>query len=79
MSAKGYCYDHAFAESCFASSKSERLDEGRPFASKSVAARARFDYLACFYHRKRLHSSLGDLSPKNFLLLYFQSRATHLN
>ena len=79
MSAKGSCYDNAFAESCFASIKSERLDEGRPFASKPVASRALFDYLACFYNRKRLHSSLGYRSPQNFLDHYFQSQATHLN
>ena len=79
MSAKGYCYDNAFAESCFASIKSEVLDEGRPFNSKAAARTALFDYLACFYNRKRLHSSLGYLSPQNFLDLYFQSQPTHLN
>lgn len=79
VSAKGYCYDNAFAESCFASLKSEVLDEGRPFDSKAIASRALFDYLACFYNRKRLHSSLGYLSPQNFLDLYFQSQPSHLN
>ena len=79
MSAKGCCYDNAFAESCFASLKSELLDEGQPFISKPAARTALFDYLACFYNRKRLHSSLGYLSPKNFLLLPFQSQPTHLN
>lgn len=79
MSAKGYCYDNAFAESCFASLKSELLDAGQPFVSKSVARTALFDYLACFYNRKRLHSSLGYLSPQNFLDLYFQSQPAHLN
>ena len=79
MSAKGYCYDNAFAESCFASIKSELLDAGRPFVSKQAASRALFDYLACFYNHKRLHSSLGYLSPQNFLDLYFQSQPPHLN
>ena len=79
MSAKGYCYDNAFAESGFASLKSELLDAGRPFDSKQVAKTALFDYLACFYNRKRLHSSLGYLSPENFLHLYFQRQKTHLN
>jgi putative transposase len=79
MSAKGYCYDNAFAESCFASLKSELLDAGQPFASRPAARTALFDYLACFYNRKRLHSSLGYLSPQNFLDLYFQSQPTHLN
>lgn len=79
MSAKGYCYANASAESCFASLKSEVLDDGRPFASKPAARTAIFDCLACFYNRKRLHSSLGCLSPENFLPLYFQSQPTHLN
>ena len=79
MSAKGYCYDNAFAESCFASLKSEVLDEGQSFASKPAARTALFDYLACFYNRKRLHSSLGYLSPQKFLDLYFQSQPAHLN
>ena len=79
MSAKGYCYDNAFAESCFASLKSELLDEGCPFDSKQAAKTALFDYLACFYNRKRLHSSLGYLSPENFLNLYFPRQKTHLN
>lgn len=38
MSARGYCYDNAFAESCFASLKSEVLDGGCPFDSKASAA-----------------------------------------
>ena len=50
MSAKGYCYDNAFAESCFASIMSEVLDKGHPFASKAAARTALFDYLACFYN-----------------------------
>ncbi len=79
MSAKGYCYDNAFAESCFASLKSEVLDQGHPFSSKQAARIALFDYLACFYNRKRFHGSLGYLSPQNFLDLYFQSQPTHLN
>ena len=79
MSAKGCCYDNAFAESCFASLKSEGLDEGRPFHSKAAARTTLFDYLACFYNRKRLHSSLGYLSPQSFLNLYFRSQLTHLN
>ena len=59
MSAKGYCYDNALAESFFASLKSEVLVDGHPFTSKAAARTALFDYLACFYNRKRLHSSLG--------------------
>src|SRR5690606_13750464 len=58
MSAAGYCYDNAFAESAFASIKTELLEEGRPFPSKEAASTAVFDYMETFYNRKRLHGSL---------------------
>ena len=37
MSAAGYCYDNAFAESAFASLKAELLQDAQPFASKQAA------------------------------------------
>ena len=79
MSASGYCYDNAFAESAFASLKAELPDQREPFASKHVARTALFDYLETFYNRKRLHSSLGYQSPHYFLNQYFQNQpsSTH--
>ncbi len=79
MSAAGYCYDNAFAESAFASLKSELLDDGAPFATKATAATAVFDYLETFYNRKRRHSSLGYQSPHAFLDSYFQNLKPSLN
>lgn len=79
MSAVGYCYDNAFAESLFASIKSELLPEDGIFESKSEAATSIFDYLECFYNRRRLHSALGYLSPQNFLTRYFQNQQHQLN
>ena len=79
MSAAGYCYDNAFAESAFASLKSELLDHGQPFASKAAASTALFDYLETFYNRRRRHSSLGYLSPQTFLDQYFQTLHSSLN
>jgi transposase InsO family protein len=67
MSAAGYCYDNAFAESFFASLKADLFLDAQPFASKASAASALFDYLESFYNRRRLHSSLGYLSPSAFL------------
>ena len=49
FSAAGHCYGNAFAESAFASLKSEILDDGAPFASKASAATAVFDCLEAFY------------------------------
>ena len=79
MSAAGYCYDNAFAESAFASLKTELLDDGQPFASKAAASTAVFDYLETFYNRKRLHSALGYQSPHDFLNHYFQTQNPSLN
>lgn len=79
MSAAGYCYDNAFAESAFASLKSELLDDGQPFASNAAASTAVFDYLETFYNRKRRHSSLDYLSPQTFLDRHFQSLNSSLN
>lgn len=79
MSAAGYCYDNAFAESAFASFKTELLEDGKPFASKAAASTAVFDYLETFYNRKRRHSSLEYLSPLHFLDRYFQTLNSSLN
>ena len=64
MSAKGCCYDNAFAESFFATLKTESFPEDGIFDSKLEARRAIFDYLETFYNRRRKHSSLGYLSPE---------------
>ncbi|MFZ0712027.1 MAG: integrase core domain-containing protein, partial [Terrimicrobiaceae bacterium] len=79
MSAKGYCYDNAFSESAFASLKSEVLSDGLPFDSKRAATTALFDYFETFYNPRRLHSSLGYLSPNAFLNIHFQNQNPHLN
>ncbi len=79
MSAAGYCYDNAFAESAFASLKSELLEDGAPFPTKAAATTAVFDCLQTFYNRKRRHSSLGYQSPQAFLDSYFQNQKPTLN
>ena len=79
MSARGYCYDNAFAESAFASIKSDVLPEGQSFPSRQAASIALFDYFQTFYNRRRLHSSLGYLSPQSFLNQYFQNLNPSLN
>lgn len=67
MSAAGYCYDNAFAESAFASLKAELPGDGQPFASKQAARTALFDYIETFYNRHRRHTALGCLSPFDYL------------
>ena len=79
MSAQGYCYDNAFAESAFASLKRELPHDGLPFISKHAAKSALFDYLETFYNRKRRHSALDYQSPHAFLDSYFQNQNPNLN
>ena len=79
MSAAGYCYDNAFAESAFATFKAELPGGEAPFETKAAARLAIFDYLEIFYNRRRRHRSLGMNSPDTFLSHYFQSQPTPLN
>ena len=79
MSAKGCCYDNAMAESFFASFKNEALPEEGCFEDHRTASRAVFDYIECFYNRRRRHTSLGGLSPLTFLNRFFQNQQPSLN
>ncbi len=79
MSAKGNCYDNAFAESLFASLKNELLPDAHLFENKAQARLRIFDYIETFYNRSRLHSSLGYLSPDAFLKEHFANQNTLLN
>jgi len=79
MSAKGYCYDNAKSESFFATIKREAFPEDCCFDTKSEARRTIFDYLETFYNRRRRHSSLGNISPEEFLKRHFQNQKTDLN
>lgn len=79
MSAAGHCYDNAFAESAFASIKSELLEDAAPMPSKAVARTAVFDYMETFYNRKRLHGALGFQCPHAFLENHFQNLNPSLN
>jgi transposase InsO family protein len=66
MSRKGDCYDNAVVESFFASLKSEIAMPRDGFANPDQARRALFAYIESFYNTRRLHSSLGYLSPVAF-------------
>ena len=79
MSAKGYCYDNAYAESTFASLKAELFLHDLPFETQAQARTAIFDYIESFYNRTRLHSSLGYRSPLSVLKDHFQKNQTSLN
>lgn len=64
MTFAGNCYDNAMAESFFGTLKSEL--ETCQFATRQAAESTLFEYIECFYNRKRMHSSLGYSTPVEF-------------
>lgn len=66
MSRKGDPYDNAVAESFFASLKSEIAMPKDGFVNPQAAKRTLFAYIEGFYNIRRLHSSLGYMSPVAF-------------
>jgi transposase InsO family protein len=65
MSRKGDCWDNAPVESFFATLKVERVYHRR-YETREEARTDLFQYLETWYNRKRLHSSLGYLSPADY-------------
>ena len=59
---RGQCWDNALAESFFATIKGELLDERR-WPSRAAARSAIFEFIESWYNLRRLHSSLGYVSP----------------
>lgn len=68
MSRKGNCWDNAVAESTFASIKAELFNNKVPENIHAVE-RMLFPYIEGFYNRRRLHSTLGYMSPAEKELL----------
>ena len=65
MSAKGNCYDNAVVESFFGLLKRERVYRTR-YRTREEARADIFDYIECFYNRKRRHGYLGQISPAEY-------------
>jgi putative transposase len=65
MSGKGDCWDNAVMESFWGTLKTELVNHER-YATREQARASIFEYIEVFYNRKRLHSSLGYLSPEQF-------------
>jgi transposase InsO family protein len=66
MSPAGNCYDNAPMESFWASLKKECIHKMR-FETAAQATNALFDYIATFYNAHRLHTSLGNRAPNEFV------------
>lgn len=65
MSGTGRCYDNAVAESFFHTLKTEHTN----FCNYKIREEAKnsiFEYVEVFYNRRRLHSTIGYLSPEEF-------------
>jgi len=62
MSRRGNCYDNAYAESFFSTLKKELIYRNR-YKTREEAKAAVFEYIECWYNRRRIHSSLGYLTP----------------
>lgn len=67
MSRKGNCYDNALVESFFKTFKNEFLWR-KKFNSEEELMNGIFEYIEIWYNRKRIHSSLGYLSPLEYEL-----------
>ena len=69
MNGVGSWYDNAPMESFFGTLKSEWV-YGRVYRTRNEARAEVFYYIVGFYNRRRLHSSLGYLSPEAYEQLY---------
>jgi transposase InsO family protein len=65
MSRKGDCWDNAVSESFFGTLKTELINR-HSWSTRRAAKDAVVDYIEGFYNPKRLHSSLGYVSPIEF-------------
>jgi putative transposase len=65
MSRKGNCWDNSVMERFWGSLKSERTD-GITYTTREEAKADIINYIEIFYNSKRLHSTLGYLSPMQF-------------
>jgi transposase InsO family protein len=61
----GVCWDNAVAESFFATIKRELIDT-QTWTTRRQLRAAVFDWIEGWYNTRRLHSSLGYLSPADY-------------
>jgi len=65
MGSSGDCFDNAVNESFWNTLKTECFDDTTP-PTRQEAITAIFDYIETFYNAKRIHSTLGYLSPAEY-------------
>ncbi len=65
MSRPGNRYDNAVVESFFGTLKGELVDRAH-YRKRDEARASVFEWIECWYNRRRRHSSLGYVSPEAF-------------
>jgi len=65
MSRSGDCYDNAVVESFWSTLKRELVHHA-DYATRAEATAAIFEWVECWYNRKRRHSALGYKSPEEY-------------
>ena len=73
MSRKGNCWDNAGAESFFGTLKQERVQWCR-YQSRLAAQQDVLRYIVMHYNSKRLHSTLGYMSPMAYEAKWKEAR-----
>jgi transposase InsO family protein len=72
---RGDCFDNAVAESFFATIKRELIDR-QSWPTLAAVRRAVFNFIEGWYNTRRLHSSLGYLSPAEYeMLIHYRAVA----
>lgn len=62
MSRKWNCWDNSVAESFLKTLKTELVYHHK-FENREIAKMKIFEYIEGFYHNKRIHSAIGNLTP----------------
>src|SRR5439155_18167891 len=65
MSRRGNCYDNAVMESFFGTLKTELVHQNH-YAMHAQAKASIFEWIECWYNRRRRHSALGYFTPEAF-------------
>lgn len=73
MSRKGNCYDNACMESFFNTLKKELINKNT-YSNINELKNDLFEYIEVYYNNKRLHSSLGYMTPRDYELKYFHRK-----
>lgn len=72
MSNKGDCFDNACVESFFATLKKELVYRSK-FKTREEAKIEIWKYISSFYNERRIHSTLGFVSPNDYERAYYES------